>query len=90
MTKVEDVARVISVLNPRCDGTLCAYLLSGNCECGIAARAAVLAMRVPSEAMVKAGAIYWDPADGSPIKMAFNPTEPYGRMIDAALSEDKP
>lgn len=48
-----------------------------------AARAAIMAMREPTEAMLKAGDNhkgYWD--DESPASI-------YGRMIDAALSESQ-
>lgn len=49
------------------------------------AKAILEAMRVPTEGMIKAGTISWDPMDGSPIRPVFDPTKPYQAMIDEAL-----
>ena len=49
------------------------------------AKAAIEAMLVPTEEMVKAGTIMWDPMDGSPIRAAFDPLKPYQAMIKKAL-----
>lgn len=54
------------------------------------ARAAIEAMREPTEAMVKAGTIGWDPMDGSGVRPVFDPTKPYEAMIDAALNDKSP
>jgi hypothetical protein len=43
------------------------------------------AMRDPTEAMVRAGTLYWDPMDGGPISAMFEPTKPYQAMIAEAL-----
>ncbi len=48
-------------------------------------RRGVEAMRIPTDAMVKAGTVGWDALDGSPIRPMFAPTPAYTAMIDAAL-----
>ncbi len=52
-----------------------------------AARAAIEAMREPTEEMIKAGTIGWDSLNGSPVKPVFSPFKPWAAMIDAALAE---
>lgn len=49
------------------------------------ARAAISAMREPTDEMRLSGTIYWDAADGTPLRAAFDPMKPYLKMIDAAL-----
>lgn len=49
------------------------------------ARAAIEALLEPTEEMIKAGGVYWDACDGSPIRMAFSPLRPYQAMIKEAL-----
>lgn len=49
------------------------------------ARAAIEAMREPTEKMIEAGTVGWDALDGSGIRPMFAPQRPYRAMIDAAL-----
>ena len=89
MTMLEKVARAIcsksdeycfwreGLANP--DAT-CATCLAQ-------AKAAIEAMLDPTDEMVKAGTVHWDPCDGSPIRAVFEPTKPYQAMIDTALKE---
>ena len=49
------------------------------------ARSLLEVMKVPTEAMVRAGTVSWDPMDGSPIRPIFEPTLPYQAMIEEAL-----
>lgn len=64
------------------------FFLQGVVDVRALARAAIRAMGSPTDAMIKAGTIGWDPMDGSPIKAVFDPTKPYQAMIDAALKND--
>jgi hypothetical protein len=54
-TPVERVKRVISVLNPECAGAFCVYTDPEQCLCGQIARAAIAALREPTEAMIVDG-----------------------------------
>jgi hypothetical protein len=49
------------------------------------ARAAIEAMREPTEKMIEAGTVGWDALDGSGVRPMFAPQRPYRAMIDEAL-----
>lgn len=98
MTKIKDVARALRECANSEETKGGMYLLaktstSEHVEQWMTerpARAAIAAMRDPTEKMIEAGTVGWDAMDGSGIRPMFAPQRPYRAMIDAALSEDKP
>ena len=89
MTMLEKVARAIcSKSDEYCFWKDGLAEQDATCSgCLAQAKAAIDSMREPTGEMVKAGTVYWDPCDGSPIRAAFEPTKPYQAMIDTALKE---
>jgi hypothetical protein len=60
-------------------------LSRGDLDAALLARAAIKAMREPSEKMLDAG---WQPFEGAPLaEVHASPEETYAAMIDAALKE---
>ena len=82
---VERLARAYHEWNvPNCQDLFDADSEHGKVKIKLV-RILIAEMRKPTEAMVKAGTITWDPMDGGPIRPVFDPTKPYQAMIDEAL-----
>lgn len=47
----------------------------------------VICPREPTEAMILAGTVSWDPCDGGPIRAVFSPAKPWRLMVGEVTRE---